>query len=280
MPDQFQTVDDFLRCSGACVLVSVVAVKGSTPREAGAFMLVSPLSTLRTIGGGQLEYMAIDHARQMLKSGGRSDVANISLGPEIGQCCGGHVSLNFQLVDAEISRDLIETEAGEGRARPHVYIFGAGHVGNALARAFALLPVRAVLVDNRQSDLDHAPQGVERRLVAMPESVVREAPTGSVFLVLTHDHALDFLIVSEALSRSDAAYAGMIGSKSKRGTFSHWFRRQGGNVNALERLVCPMGGSTVKDKRPEVIASLVAAEVITALFSMKVTAKPGVPAIA
>jgi xanthine dehydrogenase accessory factor len=99
----------------------------------------------------------------------------------------------------------------------------------------------------------------------MPESLVAEAPPGSAFLVLTHDHALDFLILKEALARIDAAYAGMIGSKSKRATFSHWFKREGGNAAALPRLVCPMGGSTVKDKRPEVIAALTAAEVMAAL---------------
>ena len=97
------------------------------------------------------------------------------------------------------------------------------------------------------------------------EVIVAQAPSGSAFLVLTHDHALDFLILKEALARRDAAYVGMIGSKSKRATFKSWFIREGGDERHASRLVCPMGGAAVKDKRPEVIAALTAAEVLTAL---------------
>jgi xanthine dehydrogenase accessory factor len=149
--------------------------------------------------------------------------------------------------------------------RPHVYVFGAGHVGNALCRALNLLPLRTILVDTRQAELDAAPQGTETRLAAMPEDVVAQAPASSAFLILTHDHALDFLILKEALERNDAAYVGMIGSKTKRATFNSWFKREGGDLAALARLVCPLGGMALKDKRPEVIAALTAAEVMIAV---------------
>ena len=259
-------VQDFLKSSSGCVLVCVHAAKGSTPRDAGVFMLVTRTAIFRTIGGGQLEYMAIDKARQMLRAGPVEDILDIGLGPEIGQCCGGRVSLKFQRVDENISQEIIQAMSQESAARPHVYIFGAGHVGNALARAVNLLPVRAILVDSRQAELDAAPVGIESMLIAMPEALVRDAPKGSAFLVLTHDHALDFLIVKEALAREDAVYVGMIGSKSKRATFNTWFKREGGAEGALGRLICPMGGNAVRDKRPEIIAALVAAEVIAALI--------------
>jgi len=83
-------------------------------------------------------------------------------------------------------------------------------------------------------------------------------------IVLTHDHALDFLIVSAALARSDLAQVGMIGSDSKRATFEHQFIREGGDKSRLSDLVCPIGRK-VADKRPEVIAATVASDIIAAL---------------
>ena len=260
-----RTAEQFLERFPGAVLVTVESAKGSTPREAGAFMLVSETAIYQTIGGGQLEYMAIDRAREVMRGGVREDAMEIGLGPEIGQCCGGRVRLELRRIDKALRQEIIAAEQREFEALPHVYVFGAGHVGNALCRALALLPVRTILVDTRRAELDAAPEGVEKTLASVPESLVSQAPSGSAFLVLTHDHALDFLILNEALARSDAAYAGMIGSKSKRGTFSSWFKREGGDAAALARLVCPLGGSAVKDSRPEVIAALTAAQVMTAL---------------
>src|SRR5690606_13083474 len=111
------------------------------------------------------------------------------------------------------------------------------------------------------------PDGVTPVLVAMPEAMVRDAPAGSAFVVLTHDHALDFLIVSEALKRGDAAYVGMIGSRTKRATFRSWYLREaGGSATDCDRLICPIGGADVKDKRPAIIAALAASEVLRAVL--------------
>lgn len=258
---------EFLKANPATVRVTVHSVKGSAPREEGAFMLVSQQAIHGTIGGGQLEYMAIDAARQMMAEGVRFQDMDVGLGPEIGQCCGGRVMLKLEGIDDTVSASIIEDEKRALEWLPHVYLFGAGHVGNALARAFSLLPVRTILVDTRLSELESVPEGVEARHLAMPESVVRDAPEGSAFLILTHDHSLDFLILKEVLARPGAAYAGLIGSKSKRATFAHWYKREGGADAALARLVCPMGGSAVKDKRPEVIAALTVAEVMVAILN-------------
>ena len=260
-----EAAGQFLGRSPDAVLVTVKTAKGSTPREAGAFIIVSGTEIFKTIGGGQLEYLAIDKARQMLRSGTNAETMEIGLGPEIGQCCGGRVTLSLQRMDETLAQKIIAAEQSELDALPHVYVFGAGHVGNALCRALALLPLRTILVDTRREALDGAPAGVEARLAAMPEDLVRRAPASSAFLILTHDHALDFLILKEALARPDAAFVGMIGSKTKRGTFNSWFEREGGTQAALARLVCPLGGTAVKDKRPEVIAALTAAQVMTAI---------------
>ena len=229
-------------------------------------MLVSADAIFGTIGGGQLEFMAIDTARALLAGGGFSETLDIPLGPEIGQCCGGRVELALSLVDARKREALLRIAREEDAARPHVLLFGGGHVGRALSAALSLLPLNVVVVETRTDALADIPQGVETRLTSMPEEAVRDAPPGSAFIVLTHDHALDFLIVAEALAREDAAYVGMIGSKTKKETLRRWYLKEaGGDETSIARVVCPIGGAEVKDKRPAIIAALVAAEVMQAL---------------
>jgi xanthine dehydrogenase accessory factor len=266
-----EDIRDFLRRERDCVLVKVTGAAGSTPRDTDAWMLVAPESLFGTIGGGQLEYMAIDHGRRALKRGDAPEAMTIPLGPEIGQCCGGRVALAFTRIDREKAAMLIERSDLEIASRPHVYVFGAGHVGDALAMALSLVPVRTVLVDTRENELSAVADipGIETCLTAMPEAVVRDAPPGSAFVILTHDHALDFLIAAEALRRDDASYVGMIGSKTKRSTFKNWLSREIGRPDLFDRLVCPIGGTTVKDKRPAVIAALAAAEVMAAALNFR-----------
>ncbi|MFK0682723.1 xanthine dehydrogenase accessory protein XdhC [Ochrobactrum sp. BD67] len=279
MPGARDDIRAFLNRRPDCVLVEVTDVKGSAPRNAGAWMLVARDMIFRTIGGGQLEYMAIDHARKILAGGKDTPMdappMNVALGPEIGQCCGGRVGLSFRRVNRGLTDELVSKVDAEIATRPHVYIFGAGHVGNALAHALSLTPVRVVLVDTREAELMACDvPGVETCLSAMPEQVVRSAPPGSAFIILTHDHALDFLIAAEALQRRDAVYVGMIGSKTKKATFKNWLKREVADEDLFENLVCPVGGTVVKDKRPEVIAALAAAEVLTAVLASARIAQP------
>ncbi|WP_292300735.1 xanthine dehydrogenase accessory protein XdhC, partial [Mesorhizobium sp.] len=193
---------------------------------------------------------------------------DVPLGPEIGQCCGGRVEVLIRPVDATLEQELIAKAEAEEAHLPHVYLFGGGHVGQALAASLSLLPVHAVVVETRAEALEGMPETVETQLTPMPESAVREAPAGSAFAILTHDHALDFLIVAEALKREDAAYVGMIGSKTKKATFKNWFLKSAdGSEAEFNRLVSPIGGNAVKDKRPPVIAALATAEIMTALVS-------------
>ena len=268
MPAAREDIRDFLRREPAAILVEVTGAAGSTPRDIDAWMLVSERAIFATIGGGQLEYMAIDQARRALRSGAPAEPMNVPLGPEIGQCCGGRVGLSFSAVTPAAASDLIARSDREMALRPHVYVFGAGHVGDALAMALSLAPLRVVLVDTREDELvASSVPGIETCLTAMPEAVVRDAPAGSSFVILTHDHALDFLIAAEALGRTDAAYVGMIGSKTKRATFRNWLLRETGTPDLFANLVCPIGGTAVMDKRPAVIATLAAAEIMTAALT-------------
>lgn len=279
MPAARDDLRDFLRKQPDCILVEVTGALGSTPRDTDAWMLVSRDQSFSTIGGGQLEYMAMDQARRTLRQSQSTATMNVPLGPEIGQCCGGRVGLTFTAVSDEIARQLIARTDAEIARRPNVYIFGAGHVGDALALALSLAPLRTVLVDTREDELAASrASGVETCLTAMPEAIVRGAPSGSSFVILTHDHALDFLIAAEALRRDDAAYVGMIGSKTKRATFKNWLTRDAGRPDLLDRLVCPIGGTAIKDKRPSVIATLAAAEIMVAALTFAVTER-GKPVI-
>ncbi|MBN9311122.1 xanthine dehydrogenase accessory protein XdhC [Devosia sp.] len=256
----------FLSAQPDAIVAELASVRGSSPREAGAFMLISARAIAGTIGGGALEYMVIDRARQVLRNGEHRDDLDIPLGPEIGQCCGGRVDVALRRVTPDLVRALVARLAAEDAARPHVFLFGAGHVGHALARALAPLPAHVHVVDTRPGELTDLPDNVETLAVPMPEAVVRSAPEGSAYVILTHDHALDFLIGAEALQRLDAPYVGMVGSKTKRARFRSWYLDAGYPADRLERLVLPIGGRAfpggLGDKRPEVIAALAAAEIL------------------
>lgn len=255
------TLTTFLNRNPHAVLVTVASAKGSTPREEGAFMLVSATQCLGTIGGGQLEFMAIDNARALLNGSGQPQM-DVPLGPEIGQCCGGRTVLTFQQITPELAANLESRLAAESAAFPRVMLFGAGHVGKALAAALSPLPLAVSVVETRADALEGLPANVSVKHVAMPEALINELPSGSAVVILTHDHALDFLIARQALARDDLAYVGMVGSATKRATFKSWLARETDGTISPEKLVLPIGGNTVRDKRPAVIAALVAAELL------------------
>jgi xanthine dehydrogenase accessory factor len=247
------------------VVVSVAEVKGSAPREVGTHMIVTAGDSHGTIGGGTLEWEAIGRARSLLDSGDASAVMKLPLGPELGQCCGGFVSLRLQRADAALCAELEVMEAREREALPPVLLFGAGHVGKALARALAPLPLRVRWIDSR-ADAFPKPvlPGVEVVVSEQLLDEVEAAPPGAAFLVLTHSHALDSMICAAALQRGDFAYLGLIGSRTKRAQFERAFRDLGIPEERIARLVCPIGGGRFRDKRPAVIAALVAAELLNA----------------
>ncbi len=259
----------FLEREDAVVCVALSRVRGSSPREEGAVMYVSAKSMAGTIGGGQLEYMALDEARKLLMQRAKTCFMDVPLGPEIGQCCGGRVEVVLTRMDDAMRQRAVSNLYREDSALPHVYVFGAGHVGRALADQMQHLPVKCMLVDSRVAELDMSCAGVEKLLTPLPEAVVRNAPPQSAFIVLTHDHALDFLVSAEALRRKDAAYVGMIGSATKRAKFVRFLREQNDGTR-VERLICPMASARLGDKRPEIIAAFVVAEVLDKLHKTTV----------
>ena len=250
----------------AAIVVAVARVKGSAPRGVGTRMLVTANGIHGTVGGGRLEWEAIDRARDLLHRGVAAATMDVPLGPEIGQCCGGFVSLDLRRADAVVCAELAAREREECGRLPLVLLFGAGHVGKALAYALAPLPLRVRWIDGRAGEFPSPP-------IAGPEVVVTEralaeveaAPAKAAYLVLTHSHALDSMICAAVLQRGDFAWLGLIGSRTKRKRFERGFRELGISEQRIARLVCPIGGTRLKDKRPAVIAALVAAELLHAL---------------
>ena len=267
--DEFcSRVDDFLKSDLRCILIRVIKTKGSAPRDSGAFMFVNKFSSIGTIGGGHLEYHAVKTARKLI-----ADIKftesfySYRLGPAFGQCCGGVVELSFERLTSTLKNKLQNQELENDNTLGNVLIFGAGHVGQALARQLKPIPLNVSIVDSRpQQTLDFVlPDGC--KTTVFPEMEIRKALPGTAFVVLTHEHALDFLLVKEALIRNDAAYIGMIGSKTKKAALKSWLEKEG--VVSFKKVFTPLGSSITSgkgsDKRPEVIASLVIAEILTVL---------------
>lgn len=264
--------DDYVRVKAwreagvAIMLVRMAEAQGSTPREKDAAMAVTAGSAAGTIGGGRLEWIALEEARTRLATGEPGGPLAVPLGPEIGQCCGGRATLSFAIVDDALMSALEREMLAQRSRRPQALVFGAGHTGRALARALAPLPFAVSLVDSRPEAVAHPIDGVAMVAAAMPEAAAREAPPGAAFVAMTHSHDLDFLVAAEALARGDAAYVGMIGSATKRAVFVNWLEDAGYGRSLGAGLVCPIGGSAVRDKRPAVIAALTAAQIAAALL--------------
>jgi xanthine dehydrogenase accessory factor len=295
------------------IMITVGEVKGSVPRDTGTRMLVSASEVQGTIGGGHLEWQAIDMARQALaECADRAKVALVfkekpapspptqrhtdhahgvqpqpaplpaawqhtfPLGPRLGQCCGGVVTLHFApLDDATLQAWQLPL------ARLHIELHGAGHVGQAIARLLADLDCTVRWIDTREDALEDAPSaqqappGLPSRdtIEALPphiqwlpsdcpEAEVADAPAGACHLVLTHRHDLDLRIIEAVLRRGDAHFAGLIGSQTKRASFLHRLADKGLSAAQLAAMTCPIGLPGLPGKEPAVIAIAVVAQLL------------------
>ena len=266
MTKYFNGFNNFLNYNKRIIQASIVRTIGSSPRNSDTEMFISETDTLGTIGGGQLEYLVINHSKKMIAENIKKDILKISLGPEIGQCCGGKVEVSLLEMYEKDKCLALNRFNKKDKNLPHVYVMGAGHVGRALALQLQHLPVRCVLIDSRVDELAKCSADVETRLSAIPEEDIKSAPRGSAYVILTHDHALDFILCGAALDRHDAKYVGMIGSKTKKVKFKKWYQVNYDN-KLIRDFICPIGNIKNQDKRPSIIASSVTAEVINMLFA-------------
>lgn len=181
-------------------------------------------------------------ARRLLAAAGRAECMRIERGD------GGKLAV------------LLEPVAPFGMP---VVLFGAGHVGSAVIATLAALDCDVRWIDSRRQIFPNVvPQNVTCIEVARPEREIAATPPGAFYLVMTHSHALDYAICEAILERGDFAYAGLIGSISKRRRFERLMRKQGMPRALVDRLTCPIGVRGAGGKKPAEIAIAVAAELL------------------
>lgn len=278
---------------GRVARVVVADVKGSTPREVGASMLVwhgpNGLEQSGTIGGGTLEFEAMKAAFHAPR------LQRIPLGPSMGQCCGGAVTLLTEIFETveNIPQDAyargpsvmplavqkaLKGIRREGLAAPRllgdwmiepvsppvrpIWLWGAGHVGRAIANVLAPLPQFSLTwIDTKQDRFPTLlPAGTTQLIAANPADLVAHAPQDAEHLVLTYSHALDLELCHQILSH-EFAFAGLIGSDTKWARFRSRLGALGHTPAQISRICCPIGQPEL-GKHPQAIAVGVVARLI------------------
>jgi len=242
-------LNQLLTAGTPCVLVTLLDAQGSTPREAGAKMVVTADQSFSTVGGGNLEHEAIQQARELLATSQTAPSRReYTLSPKLYQCCGGTVSL--------ILEPFLPVQTV-------LYLFGAGHVGRAIVQVLTGLPIKIKWIDERASEFPaQIPSHCEKIVTASPTTVLKTAPAGCYILVMTHLHPRDFQIVQAAFTHNQFAYLGLIGSKTKRSRFEKYLQEAGVPKTELQRLICPIGIEGITGKHPREIAIAVAAQLL------------------
>ncbi len=286
-------IAEALEAEGSCALVSVIKAEGSVPREKGARMVVSARGFHGTIGGGTLEWKALAEAQRLLGKQRQLSMLTQSLGPDLGQCCGGRVTLaieSFERASLPEAQALAAQEAAGpfsltdripgitesfGEQRRAVLVFGAGHVGRALILALAPLPFAVIWADPRPDAFPGAmPQNVTG-FAGDPLELVAAAPEGSIAIIMSHSHALDLSIVDAALRNRQIAHVGVIGSATKRARFVKRLRDAGIDADRVQAMICPIGIGAIRSKLPAAIAVSAAAQLITLDEALSASATQG-----
>ncbi|MCO5978500.1 xanthine dehydrogenase accessory protein XdhC [Ideonella oryzae] len=246
------------------LLVEVVSARGSVPRGVGTRMLVGAEGVRGTIGGGHLEWQVLQRAQALLAQGGAPAAGwpldwPVALGPSLGQCCGGALTLRLSPLDAAAVAAWTDPPV-----RLRLQLHGAGHVGRAIVHLLADLPCEVLWVDERDKEFpsEPSPPHIARLVSEQAEAEVALGRPGDAYLVLTHRHDLDLRIVEAILRRGDFGFCGLIGSATKRARFEHRLRERGIPASSLSRLTSPIGLPGLSGKEPAVIALSVVAQLL------------------
>jgi xanthine dehydrogenase accessory factor len=236
------------------VIATVVGSDGSTPREVGAKMLVLEAEFFGTIGGGQLEHLVMEDARKLLKEG-QSQTIEYPLGAKTAQCCGGKVSICFEIINSG----------------PRLYLFGAGHVGQAVAQVLNGTAFQVQIVDSRKEwvESENIPEETKKFHMEWDDFIAQAKfdSQNTYAAVMTHDHDLDQNII-EKLIECDARYIGLIGSKAKWARFQKRLLARGANKDKISRVTCPLG-IDVGGKSPKEVAVSLASELLSIYYERR-----------
>ncbi len=252
----FAKLAELQKAGITAVLVTIVDTKGSSPREAGTKMVVTDRDLFGTIGGGNLEWIALQNAREMLQSNITSKKMSVPLSAVAEQCCGGAVELFFELV----------------QSKAKLVIFGAGHVTQSLLEVMRGTEFGITVIDQRKDWLELArsasqqsAQTVDMDPLLWIEKHTFDSKT-DFCLVMTHDHELDEQIV-EKLLLLDLKYLGLIGSQTKKRRFESRFLQKEFDPKTLQKLKCPVG-LPIGGKAPKEVAISIAAELIQKFYEV------------
>ncbi|WP_077341890.1 xanthine dehydrogenase accessory protein XdhC [Pseudocolwellia agarivorans] len=236
----------------AYVMVTLIGITGSTPRDSGTKMVITHDEFFDTIGGGHLEFKATKFAHKLLKKGVNAQhIEHFQLGSQLGQCCGGTATV------------LFECFAATGI---NIMLFGAGHVGQALMPILSALPCQITWVDSRAEQFPVNAETLNNTRVIVsetPEDEVANMPANSYFIVMTHNHQMDFDISQAILKRGDFAYLGLIASDTKWRRFKQRYKHRDIDEALVERMHCPIGLPDVTGKLPMEVAVSVAGQIIS-----------------
>jgi xanthine dehydrogenase accessory factor len=241
------------------VIATLVGSAGSTPRDSGTKMVITEESFYDTLGGGHLEFEVTKKAKMLLSENKQMQcIEHYPLASKLGQCCGGATNVLFEVFVAH---------------NQHLAIYGAGHVAKALIPIISKLPLQISWIDPR-------PEMFEDQVVADNVKVLElEEPTESIknlalnswILVLTHNHQLDFYLISSALKRSDLGFIGMIGSDTKARRFQTRLAHRGFNEAQINRLTSPVGELSIPGKHPIEVAISIAAQLVQHIHAKQPT---------
>jgi xanthine dehydrogenase accessory factor len=245
-----------LQREGCVALVTLSRVQGSSPREKGAQMLVAASGFMGSIGGGTLEWQAMAEAQRLLRSPspqvGRRMERTYSLGPDLGQCCGGRVTVTTLIIlDSDVLAQALTPET----VPRHIILYGAGHVGKALVLLLAQSPFAITWVDPRPLAFPAAtPGNLTKHNDNDVLAPLAHASAGTLVVVLSHSHELDFAVTDAALRIASVAHVLLIGSETKRARFISRLKAAGHAEDSLLRLICPIGDGTLSGKTPYAVA--------------------------
>jgi xanthine dehydrogenase accessory factor len=247
----------------ACVLVILAETLGSTPQDAGAKMLVTTAGLhTGTVGGGKVEAKAVALAQEMLTMGtAKPTFVNWTLKTDVGMTCGGSVKLYFEPHPA----------GGAGTAWP-IWIFGAGHVVQALVPVLAPLDCSLTVVDPRPEWLDKLPRAPNARYIRHenPADLVPAMPDGAFLLCLTKGHASDLPVLQRALAERNFPFIGVIGSAAKAEVLRREMNSAGLPAERAAQFHCPVG-LPFGSNDPREIALSIAAQLLTERDRLKST---------